>query len=355
MAAHDPRTLTLLLSVLVVIAAAGALRVTYFVTMPLVFAFFVTVLVWPMHEAVRRRLPGRIWWVSTALTVLVVLLGLAGVVGLILLVVFRVVSDRGTELLERWSLHWEALTAWLAARGLPAPATGDGGELLSRVGSWAGSAALSLTGTVFLLVLVVLFVALMLIEARRWQEKSRAAFAPASAERIMDAAAAVTRQVRAFLLVQAFVAFLTAVVTGLWLWAMGVPLVLLWSSLTFVVDFVPNVGPILAGILVSLVALLALGWRGAIVTGLGVLVIQNVFGNYVNPILQGRRLSISPLVVLLSVVFWAWVWGPVGAIIAIPITATLIIACAHVPALRPIALLLSRTGDEQELARQTGS
>jgi AI-2 transport protein TqsA len=346
------RTLVSLLAVAVVILVGAALKATYYVTLPLVFAFFVAVVVWPLHEALERRLPPRAQWLATVASMLVVAVALGGFVGGAAFILYRVGSDRASDLLERWSSQQQALADWLSGHGLPAP-EGEGSELLARAADWLGTAALSLTGLLTLLVLVLFFVLLMLVEARRWHEKTRVAFAPEQAGTLLDAVAATTRQVRRFLVVQALVSLATAIATGLWLWALGVPLVLLWSLLTFLVDFVPNVGPIVAGVLVSLVALVTLGWQRAIVTGLGVLAIQQVFGNYINPLLQGRHLAISPLVVLFSVVFWAWVWGPAGAILAVPITATLIVACAHVEALRPLALLLSRTADEEQLEKQT--
>ena len=181
--------------------------------------------------------------------------------------------------------------------------------------------------------------------------RPRSGFPVAGAD--IDAVGAITVQVRTFLLVQGFVSLITALVTGGWLWLMGVPFVLLWMVLTFLLDFVPNVGPTLAGAIVALVALLTLGWERSLITALGLLGIQQFFGNFIDPTLKGHRMAISPLVVLLSVVFWAWVWGPAGAIIAVPMTATLMIACAHVPALQPIALLMSRTADRKTFAAQT--
>ena len=352
MTGSHARVVIVLLSVIVAILAGATLRATYFVTMPLVFAFFTTILVWPVHQGLRQRLPPRFGWVGTALTMMGIILVLGGFLGGSTLVVYSVTGGRGEELLEEWGGLWGNLLEWLRVRDLPVPGEIGEGRFIGTIADWAGGAALTLSGLTTILVLVVFFTLLMLVEANHWKEKSRTALPSAEFGDIMGA---INLQVRTFLLVQAFVAFITAVVTALWLWAMGMPFVMLWALLTFLFDFVPNVGPTAAGILISLMALVLLGWERALITALGILAIQQFFGNYVDPMLKGRRMSISPLVVLLSVVFWAWIWGPAGALLAVPITATLIITCAHVPALRPIALMLSHTADEAELEQQARS
>jgi AI-2 transport protein TqsA len=351
--------LIILLSVILVIAVGSALRATYFITMPLVFAFFISVLVWPLHEGLRRRLPPRTEWLATVATMMTVLIGIAGVLGGVAFIVWRVAVDEGGELMKQWGASWETLSDWMRGQGLPAPAEGQAQEQVESVLEVGVQlltlAASGITGIAAIVVLLFFFVLLMLVEACHWQEKVRAAFSTHGAEELMDALDATTHQVRTFILVQAGVSLVTALATALWLWVMGVPFVLLGGVLTFLLDFIPNIGPSIAGVVVTAVAVVTLGWEWAILTAVGVLAIQNVFGNYVAPVLHGRRLAISPLVVLLSVVFWAWVWGPAGAVIAVPITATLIVACAHVRALRPVAILLSRTADADELAEQTNT
>ncbi|MCO5169826.1 MAG: AI-2E family transporter [Planctomycetes bacterium] len=348
------RTRNVLLGLVAVVLVAAALRATYFIAMPLVFAFFITVLVWPVYDALRRRLPERLEWVGIVATMLLIVTVLGGVIAGTWFAVYRVARERLEVYTQRGGERWEELSEWLEARGLPLPAEA-GQDLLGPVLAWAQTTARSLTELLAGLVLVLFCVLLMLVEADRWRAKATTAMSAERSEALMDAVSATTRQVRTFILVQTVISFLTALVTALWLWFMGVPFVVIWFIVTFVLDFVPNVGPILAGAFASLVALVTLGLAGGIATALGVILIQQVFGNYIHPLFMGRRLSISPLVVLVAVIFWAWLWGPGGAVVAVPLTATIIIACAHVPALRPLALMLSRTADVQELDEQTQS
>jgi AI-2 transport protein TqsA len=77
------------------------------------------------------------------------------------------------------------------------------------------------------------------------------------------------------------------------------------------------------------------------------IVIDQVLGNYFDPRLTGKVLNVSSLVLLLSVIFWGWIWGVAGALLAVPLTITIILFCAHVPALQPIAILLGGDVDDQ--------
>ncbi|MFZ3585231.1 AI-2E family transporter, partial [Loktanella sp. DJP18] len=86
----------------------------------------------------------------------------------------------------------------------------------------------------------------------------------------------------------------------------------------------------------------------------GIFAIEQIIGNYVDPRVQGRQVSLSPLVVLITLLVWSWVWGVAGAILAVPITIATMIVCAFVPPLRPFALLLSNASDYDSLDRQTG-
>jgi predicted PurR-regulated permease PerM len=90
-----------------------------------------------------------------------------------------------------------------------------------------------------------------------------------------------------------------------------------------------------------------------LVIALGVTAIQLIIGNFVEPALMGRSLNLSPLVIILSLTFWATVWGIVGMFLAVPIMVIVLIVCSHIPAWRPVAVLLSRDGqipDSRRLA-----
>lgn len=347
------KLLLVLVTVIALVLVGWALKYTRVVTMPLVFGFFVTLLVWPIYAWLRQRLPDRLWWLGLLLTMLLILLALSSVFGIVWYALRRVINADLEQRTQGLREQWQQMESWLSERNLPTPTEMGGGLLGERAADWAAYVVQSLTDLAAMLVLIFFFVLLMLLEADNWRRKTRQALRNPMNRDVLDAMQAASFQVRQFLLVQALVAFISAVAAGLWLWAIGVPFPLLWAVLTFLLDFVPSVGSILSGLMATAVALLALGWGPALLTAAGLFTIEQIMGNYVDPLMKAHRMEISPLIVLPSVMFWGWVWGAAGAVLAVPITATLIIVFAHIPTMRPAALMLSRTSDEEALMKQT--
>ncbi|MGR3546556.1 MAG: AI-2E family transporter, partial [Roseovarius sp.] len=115
--------------------------------------------------------------------------------------------------------------------------------------------------------------------------------------------------------------------------------------LTFVLNYIPSIGSIVATVRVALVAYVQLAdGTMALVIFLIVGVIQFVNGNIIDPMLMGRALRVSSFGIIISLAFWAAVWGIPGMFLAVPIMVALMIVCSHVPGFRAIAVLLSREG-----------
>ena len=107
-------------------------------------------------------------------------------------------------------------------------------------------------------------------------------------------------------------------------------------------NFVPTIGSILAGIPAVLLALILHGFGHSIAVAAGYMVVNTVFGNIIEPNLMGRRLGLSTLVVIMSLIFWGWVWGPVGMILSVPLTMVLKILFENTEDFRWIAILLDK-------------
>ena len=331
-----------LLAVIAVIHVGWALRATYVVTMPLAFAFFVAVLVEPVRHRLAARLPGRWRWLGVAAAMLLIVAVLALLAGAFWLGA-EPVAAKAPQYLDKLQGSWDQLAAWARRNDLPEPGDADqAAGLRERIIGLASGVVQSVWGVLALVALVFFLVLLMLLEVPEWREKSHAAFRQGRAAAVLDAADAVAAQVRRYLLTQTAIGLISGVVEGLWLWLMGVDLALLWGFLFFLLNYIPNVGSVIAAIPPTLLALVQFGpgWAALVLAGL--IALEQVIGNLLHPWLQGRALRMSPLVVLLSVIFWGWAWGVAGAVLAVPLTATIIIVCAHVPALEPVALLFSR-------------
>ena len=144
---------------------------------------------------------------------------------------------------------------------------------------------------------------------------------------------------------------MTSMVTGvaitIWLLIIGVDYPVLWGLVAFLLNFVPNIGSIIAAVPAVLLALLINGTTIAALTVLGYVVVNIVIGNVVEPRVMGQGLGLRMLVVFISLVFWGWVLGPIGMLLAVPLTMTLKIMLKRYEQTRPFALLLEGAEGER--------
>jgi len=157
---------------------------------------------------------------------------------------------------------------------------------------------------------------------------------------------AAARQVyfRHVYLIHAAVVLVLAIVAGLavviLLGLIGVDYVVLWGVLAFLLNFIPNIGSIIAAVPAVLLALVQLGAPAALAAAGGYLLINTVVGTFLEPRYMGKGLGLSTLVVFLSLIFWGWVLGPVGMLLSVPLTIAIKIALDSQPNTRWMAIML---------------
>src|SRR5262249_6410006 len=134
------------------------------------------------------------------------------------------------------------------------------------------------------------------------------------------------------------------IVIGLALWAIGLPNAPLWGAIAAILRFVPYIGGALSALLpMALAAAVEPGWTQLILTAALFGIAESVTAQVIEPLLFGSRTRVSPLAVLLSAAFWTTIWGPVGLILAMPITISLVVFAEHIPMLSYVAVLLANT------------
>jgi predicted PurR-regulated permease PerM len=203
------------------------------------------------------------------------------------------------------------------------------------------SALSSVLANVFLILLTVVFI---LLEAADLPEKLRVVLK--NPERSLSAIEKFSQSAKRYLVIKTLISAATGLVIWLWLLILGVDYPVLWGMLSFLLNYVPNIGPIIAALPVALLALVQLGVGSALLTVLGFVVVHIVLGNLIEPKVMGKGLSLSPLVVFLSLVFWGWVLGPLGMILSVPMTSLVKIALESYKDTRGLAIMLgSDTGD----------
>lgn len=139
---------------------------------------------------------------------------------------------------------------------------------------------------------------------------------------------------------------------GIGLAILGMPNPLLWGVLAFFANYIPYIGALIAGSIVTLVALVSFDSTSQALIAPAIYFGVNFADNFIAPHVMGRRLVMNPLVVFLAVMFWGWIWGIVGVILAVPITMTLKIICDHSSALAPYAEFLTAARDEKPEAER---
>jgi len=128
---------------------------------------------------------------------------------------------------------------------------------------------------------------------------------------------------------------------GLGLALMGMPNPLLWGVLAFFANYIPYIGAMIAGTIVTVVALVSFDSASHALIAPMIYFGVNFADNFIAPYVMGRRLVLNPLVVFVAVMFWGWIWGIIGVLLAVPITMTLKIICDHSPVMAPYAELLT--------------
>jgi predicted PurR-regulated permease PerM len=166
------------------------------------------------------------------------------------------------------------------------------------------------------------------------------------ARRALDAIDEAAPAFRRYVWVKSLTSALTGIVTWLAALALGLPLAWVWGFLAFLFEYVPTIGSLLAVLPPTLMALAEGGPARAGIVLVTIGTLQVLLGNVIDPRLEGRLMAISPFGVLLSIVFWGWVWGAVGALLAVPLTVAVVIACRHIPGARGVAKLVAGDGED---------
>ena len=332
--------MTALLSVMTALLGVAALKLGRPVMLPLVAGIFLVVLAWPIRTWLRRFVPG---FVATLGAFFAILLVFAAFVASLVWMAGQV-SDAVPEYASVLEQTAAQISEWLSARGLPAPgAGGDGGGAPEWVSGAAQSLARDLLSTGALLLLMFAFFGLGLAEVAEFRSRARDALARPQAGRLFDTLGEIAEQWRRYVLAKTATSALTGAVTAAFCLLVGLDLAFVWGFIAFLLEYVPTIGSTIAVVPPALFAVVqfGLGAKALLIAG-GVALVQIVMGNFVDPKIEGKFLTLSPVLVLFAIVFWGWLWGALGALLGVPLTAAILIACRHFDGTRWIAEMLVR-------------
>ena len=206
--------------------------------------------------------------------------------------------------------------------------------------------ATNLAGLLKNTMLVLVFAVFILLETRFISSKITALFPdPQRRERIEVLIRRVDRDIQTYFGVKTLVSLATALLSYGVMRFVGLDFAAFWALLVFILNFIPTIGSIVATILPGLLGLVQFeSWKPVIILLVGITVIQQALGNFIEPNLMGMTLNLSPLVVVMSLILWGMLWGIVGMFLCVPITVILVIILGNFPATRWVAVLLSKEG-----------
>lgn len=201
---------------------------------------------------------------------------------------------------------------------------------------------------------VFLYLIFLLLEEASFSKKISAMYPDEDKyKKMYSLISKIDQSVQQYIALKTVVSLITGILSYFTLIFIGVDAPAFWAFLIFVLNFIPNIGSLVATLFPAIFALFQFGelTQGFLVL-LIVGMIQMVIGNFVEPKIMGKSLNISPLVVLLTLAVWGVMWGFTGMLLSVPITVILIIIMAEFPSTRPLAILLSQDGlinNEEEI------
>lgn len=320
-----------------IVILAGIRAASDLISSLLMAAFIAIICYAPIAKLQQRGMP--------RLLVLIVVLGVLVLVGSILFNLTSASINSFNESLpyyqSRLPVLYDEATAWISAIGVN-PEWFSFDQILQpgRIGAWFNLLLTALRELLADSLIVLILVLFILAEAAQLPRKLNEALA--SPEESLAPLRTFIQKMVHYLALKAATSLATALCVALLLWFFDINHLPLWAMLAFFLNFIPYIGSIMAGLPPVLLALLDHGLFTALWIGGGYLGINSVIGNFLEPRWLGRGLDLSSFVVLLSLLFWGWMLGPIGMFLSVPLTMLILIALEINPHSRWIAHLMRR-------------
>lgn len=335
---HPGARLLFIMACLVVVVYG--LKFAAAILLPAALALFLAVLGLPVMVWLQRR------GVPNSLSILITFVVILSGFGLIGLLASQSFTDLQSQLGRYVGQLAKLQGSWIAAleESTPFPiGTYITTDLVNpaALADFLRNALGRVTQFVTMTFLVLLIMAFMLGEATVFPEKLRYILGAKVGDE--DHMAKVISEVQTYLGIKTMVSLATGVILGTWAFVMDLDFPVLLGIIAFLLNYVPTVGSIIAAVPAVLLSLILHGTLAHfLMVGMGYGVVNTLFGSILEPNLMGRRLGLSTLVVILSLLFWGWAWGPLGALLSVPLTMVVKIFLENTEDLRWIAVLLDK-------------
>ena len=274
--------------------------------------------------------------------VLLVVAGMAAIFTVIGLLVGASLNSFYADLPDyqaRLQKHVSSLQTFLATKGIRFADSIEFDPIKpATVKRLTASVLAGLGSALFEVAVVLLTVTFILLEASSFPAKLRAILG--DPRRDFHPFMRFVYDINRYMGIKTVISVTAGVLIGMWLWFLGVDFPILWGFLAFLLHYVPNIGALIAAVPAVFLALIQLGFGSAVLAAAGYLFFNFFLGNVAEPMLMGRRLGLSTLVVFLSLIFWGGLLGLIGVVLCIPLTMTVKFVCENNKSTQWIAVLL---------------
>ena len=328
------------LNVLLVAAAAviviAGLKAAAIILIPLLLAVFISIINIPfLRWMVNKRVPKGLAVALIILLLVLIMLSVASFLGGTVNAFYKdipIYEQRFRKLIIE-NLAWAQQHGFAVTDAMVREYVNPG-----QVMGAATSVLTSVRGLLTSTLLILLIIMFVLLEASGFPDKVKRAFG--SETRALNHFRGINHSIQRYLVLKTGSSFATGLlVWGFLLW-MDVPYASLWAVIAFLFNYIPTIGSIVAAIPAIIVALIAKDPFTAGVVAVWYTVVNTLIGSIIEPRLMGKSLGISPMVVFLSLIFWGWLWGPIGMILSVPLTMGFKIAMEANPSTAWLATLL---------------
>jgi predicted PurR-regulated permease PerM len=328
-----------LLSVLVIFAVAAAFKAAHSVVIPLMIAWLLSYICGPVvNHLVYRKVPLGL----AVFAVLVLVLIIFYFFGTFLYGRVRDVLAESPKYINQLNTIYSDTVHNLNISEEYLAGINWTEKLGPRLAQLSASIAIWMGNFLGKLMLVLIFLVFMLLGKPYFRYKVERAFPPDRADQFSSMTESISKQIGQYLVVKVAISGTTGVLVWAALSLLQVEFALTWGALAFFLNFIPSIGSILASIppiLLAVVQFYPSVWMPIFVAAV-LLLIQMTMGNVIEPKIMGDSLNLSPVIILLALVFFGWLWGFVGALLSVPIAAAIKICCENIEALRPISILM---------------
>ena len=317
------------------------------IILPILLALFVSIIcAQPIIWLEKKKVPYGLAVLIVLLILGLIFLSFGGIIGNS----FANFSKDAPKYEENLRNTAESMISYLNAKGANIDSSQlmamiDPGKILSFTAGAVGEIGQIMSES-FIIMLVTIF---MLLEVKSFLHKA------AIIEKIHGNSLAfldkIGASIRHYLSIKTVISLLTGVFVWIWLLVIGVDYAILWGVIAFLLNYIPNIGSIIAALPTMLLALVQLGVGGMVWTGVGYLVVNMVMGNVVEPKIMGKGLGLSTLVVFLSLIIWGYVFGSVGMFLSVPLTMTIKVILEQNKSTQWISILLGTIRESKKLAQ----